>query len=802
MKRLFYGAFALSALFAISCTKEAEAPVATEERAVGSRTCTLQATISGEETRTAYTDFKKFTWLSGDKISVLTYNEETEYYRISQFTAQADGVTTDFTGEIEDGYVPGALAVYPDNASFVNSNIAVYLPPFIYMDDPSGEYYYATGDNPLMNMTLVGTVNDEGTAYAFKTAVGAIKLSFSNLPAEARYLRIYDPYEKIAGYFHIDENRCLSNESAVPGTYTFTDSEGTEHQQNYSSYNIWYHFEPDAEGNATLYIPLPVGKLSAGTTFYIENEDEEVLFEKQSRKDIVIERNKVTELATLKTAHEWVSLGTGRFIDNYVWNLHSFTSGQFVEVEIFKDSADPSVYRVASPYGAAATAFAYKKPRTAGTPRGPEDLYLRIGADGRVSFQTPHNTGLFHPSYTNNLWKAIETQLVHPASGYLGEFEASHNTVITTQASGIPGQVQLAPIYWWLVNPSKGTGNWSGGDGTYLQNNLVRIIFPGADDTVYDLDAQVSFVEIVDDTPSAPIALVSTYLGIDLDGGKLVIAASRADAEAAFASGTGVTEITSSGEYEVAFPADAPSGEYTVYLKTSPVETLAESAGMMYTSTPFKYYSEADDRQLELSSILGTWENKSVDMFFNPTLWDEDEENDDREAYAWQDTPYSVTFTFAESDDEELGNVMLVAFEETGVGFCGVETPVYGTFDSKHGTLTFPAAQPIYSFTQEGRTYGIVFEDYFNETHDRQPLVFELSEDLQSLSVNYEYFTYSYWDLDNDQFFGYSNIVMDLSSLTKATAVSSAPRRKAGLRTVKAFKPRMEDSVEIPVLRK
>ena len=68
MKRLFYGAFALSALFAISCTKEAEAPVATEERAVGSRTCTLQATISGEETRTAYTDFKKFTWLSGDPV--------------------------------------------------------------------------------------------------------------------------------------------------------------------------------------------------------------------------------------------------------------------------------------------------------------------------------------------------------------------------------------------------------------------------------------------------------------------------------------------------------------------------------------------------------------------------------------------------------------------------------------------------------------------------------------------------------------------------------------------------------------
>lgn len=775
MKKLLYSAFALAGLVAVSCTKEAEAPVAAEtEGDLSYVTYTIEGTIGGEETRTAYADFQKFSWLAGDKISVLTYNETDSYYRIAEFTAQEAGVTTTFVGDVEEGYVPSFMATYPENAAFINGEVAFYIPGAIFMDDTSGDYYSAPSDNPLQNLALVGTVNEEGTAYAFKTAMGALKVSFTDLPAEARFLRIYDPVEKIAGYFYIDENGLLTNESAIPGTYTYTDDEGAEHTGNYSSHNLWYHFTPASDGTATLYIPLPVGKLSAGTTFYIENENEDVIFfQKATQKDIVIERNKVTELTPLKTAHEWVSLGTGRFLDNYIWNQLSFTSGQFVDVEIFRDSADPTAFRVASPYGAAASAFKYSVPRGL-TPVGPEDLYLTVSSEGSVSFQTPHNTGLYHPSYTNNLRKRIETQVIDPASGYLGDYEASHNAVIKFQSTGVPGQVQLAPIYWWLSNASTGNGYWSGGAGTYLQNNLVRIIFPGATDETYDLDASVSFTEIADDDPVHPVAMVSTYLGIDLAGAKLVIAATPEAAKAAIASGTGVTEITSSGEYEVALPENAPTGEYRVYLKALAVDGLAPSAGMFYSSEPFKYYSASQDRQVPLSAILGTWTDTEVEMFFNPTLYDEDDTNDDDDAYAWQDGAYTVSFTFAESDDEELGNVMLVDFEETGVGFCGVDTPIYGRFDSAHGLLTFDAAQPIYSFEQDGTNYGIVFEDYMNDAHDAVPLTFEISEDLNSLSLNYEYFTYSYWNLDTDAFAGYSNIIM-YGPVPKKATTSSAP---------------------------
>ena len=782
MKKLIYSVFALAGILAVSCAKEEEAPVAPVQEEASTYTTTIQATI-GDETRTAYENFQKFSWKAQDQISVFTYSETEEYYQIVPFTAQEDGVTTTFSGEVESGYVPSFMAVYPENAAFVNSEPSVYLPSFIYMDGDPEQYYTATSDNPLSNLVLVGLVNEAGTAYSFKTAMGAIKLSFSNLPEGAAYLRINAP-EKISGYFYVDENGLLTNDSAIPGSYSYQDSDGEEHTGNYSSYNLWYHFTPDAEGNVTLYIPLPVGKLSAGTTFYIEDEDEEVLFQKSAMKDIAIERNKITELVTLATTHAWESIGKGKYIDNYLWDLMGWTEGTFVEVEIFRDTMDPTNYRISSPYGAAATAFSYKLPKGVTSTVGPDDMDLSILPGDLVNFKTPHNTGIIHPNarYVDSSRKRIETQLVHPGSGYLGNYDETHNTVIKYQENGLPAQIQLAPIYWWLSNAQTGNGYWSGGEGTYSSNNVVRILFPGVSDQTFDLDASAAFVEIVDDTPENPIALVNAYLGIDLASAQLVIAQSLSDAKAAFASGTGVTEITTSGAYEVALPANAETGNYTVYLKARPVDGLAISAGLLATSEAFKYYSALDDRQLELSSVLGLWTATGVDMFFNPNLWDEDETNDEDGEYDWQEETYSVSFYFEESDDEEAGDVMLTGFEETGVGFCGVDTPIYGRFDSAHGFITFDAHQPIYSFTDEesGVSYGIVFEDYMNEAHDDTPLTFELSEDLTKLTLNYEYFTYSYWNLDTDSFGGYSNIIMYSPVPEKVVEenASAAPMRK------------------------
>lgn len=59
-----------------------------------------------------------------------------------------------------------------------------------------------------------------------------------------------------------------------------------------------------------------------------------------------------------------------------------------------------------------------------------------------------------------------------------------------------------------------------------------------------------------------------------------------------------------------------------------------------------------------------------------------------------------------------------------------------------------------------------------NDAHDAVPLTFEISEDLNSLSLNYEYFTYSYWNLDTDAFAGYSNIIMYGPALSRLASIA------------------------------
>ena len=343
MKRILITSLAFFGIFAVSCNKEIEAPVAPAENTASFHKHTITATI-GNDTRTAYADFQKFSWKAGDNIDVFTYNESTEYTKIFPFTAQEDGTTTVFVGEVEDGFELVNLAVYPDNAAFINGEVCIYAPGLIYIDGTDEDYYNASSENPLENLALVGRLNDENTAYAFKTAMGAVKVTLTGLSSDAAYLRINAP-EKIAGYFYIDDNDCISNESAVPGTYTTSDG----NERNYSNNNIWYGFTPSADGSVTLYIPLPVGKLSAGTTFYVENEDEDVLYQRTTVKDIVIERNKVTELTALSAQASWKTLGTGKFIDNFNWSVGNFPEGTYVDVEIQADESDPSHFRVVNP---------------------------------------------------------------------------------------------------------------------------------------------------------------------------------------------------------------------------------------------------------------------------------------------------------------------------------------------------------------------------------------------------------------------------------------------------------------------
>lgn len=776
MKKLLYSALALAGIFAVACNKEVEAPVAPEQKEVKTSTYTIQATI-GDETRTAYENFQKFSWKADDKISVFTYSETEETTRIASFTAAEDGVTTTFSGEVEDGYLPVSLATYPDNAGFIQGEPGIYLPSAIFMDGDSEKYYTADSDNPLANLALVGTLNEDGTTYAFKTAMGAVKVSLSNLPAEARFLRIYAP-EKISGYFHIDENYLLTNESAVPGTYTYTNTDGEEVTTNYSNRNLWYHFTPASDGTVTLYIPLPVGKLSAGTTFFIENEDEEVLYQRNTAKDIVIERNKITELTTLSTQSVWKSLGTGKFIDNFNWATAGFDAGTYVDVEIEVDESNPSHYRLVRPYNAAFTQFGYKPRMGTASPTEYFDLYIQ--PDGHVDYPIIC-TGIYYKSYRE------ATLLLSPTTAYTTPKTLGLNLVAKYQSDGkTPANILLAPSYYW-----QRSGYWTG-DSYFNSAEEIQIIFPGETEAV-NLTCSAAFTEIVDDSTEQPIALIDVTFGSSLSGANVILAQSLEEAQAAVAAGNFGGTATESGDTEVLLPADAPSADYYIYLNPVPAEGISPlvSSLLFESESPFQYI-RSDVADVEVQDIVGTYLAKDTYVFFNKPYWDavnagEEDPQEDEADETWYGG-YNVSFTLEESDDEGLGDVMMTAFTEDAVGYCDIETPIYAFLDRKSGAITFPPMQSIYSFDNEGEEIQVMLANADN--FKLNSLVFELSLDRTTYTSK-QFFGYVLYWTDHDGF-SYDNIWFSPTNvpmkLVKQTDEASAPAKVRAARTEPAVK--------------
>ena len=759
MKKILIATLAFFGIFAVSCNKEVEAPVAPEENTVAVHKQTIIATI-GSETRTAYADFQKFSWKAGDKVDILTYNESTEYFRIATFAAQEDGKTTVFEGDVEDGYNLVNLAVYPDRAGYIQDDLAVYLPNAFFVDSTEEDYYTVSSENPLENLALVGRLNDEKDAYAFKTAMGAVKVTLTNLSSEARFLRIYAP-EKISGYFFIDDNDCLSNESAVPGTFTASDGSTL----NYSGNNIWYHFTPAADGSVTLYIPLPVGKLSAGTTFYVENEDEDVLYQRTTQKDIIVERNKVTELTALSAQASWKSLGTGKFIDNYNWYIAKFTEGTYVDVEIQADESDPSHFRLVKPYDAAFKAFDYSAPR--GTTKPTEYFDLFIDNDGYVDYPQIC-TGIYYSGYKE------ATCLLSPTMAYSNPSTLGFNIVAKYNADGkTPANILLAPAYYWPKS-----GYWTG-DSYFNSPEEIQIIFPGEKEAV-DFTYSATYKELVDDSVEQPVALVDVKFGKSIAQAKLVIAADLDAAKAAVAAGNFSGTATEAGVTEALLPADAASGNYYIYIVPVPADGIAPAVGSMIleSETPFQYI-RSDSEDITVADVVGTYTAKSTYVLFNKPYWDainagEEDPEENEDDLTWYGG-FTVSFTLEESDDEGMGDVMMTAFTENAVDYCPIETPIYATLDPKTGSISFAPMQPIYSITNDN---GEVVEVQIANANGFKayPVEFELSLDKTTYTSK-QFFGYVLY-FTSQQGFSYPDIWFSPTNvpmkLVKESA-SSAP---------------------------
>ena len=213
---------------------------------------------------------------------------------------------------------------------------------------------------------------------------------------------------------------------------------------------------------------------------------------------------------------------------------------------------------------------------------------------------------------------------------------------------------------------------------------MIQILFPGVSSAV-ELDSSVAFGEVTDDTPEQAVASATISLGNDVVSAKVVIAADLAAAKAAIAANTNVTEVTASGDVEVLFPANAPTGDYIVVAYTQAKDGFTAAANQYIYSASFKYFNSNDDAGYTLADIVGVYDSEPMHIaYYTGSGWN------------WGDGKSVNTITIEESDDDFLGNIMITEIECTAEsrGYTlitgGGYGPLYGTFNTATGEVLIP----------------------------------------------------------------------------------------------------------------
>ena len=687
MKKSIFSLLALAAILSVSCNKEQEAPVVPES--AGRHAVSIKAAIT-PGTRTSYENDKTFSWKAGDVIQVLTLSADETYLRLEDFIAESDGPETIFSGEVEDGYTLFGNAFYTAKESYVafggegDSNIYLNFPSFTYIDGDSETYYTVDSANPLENLPLIGFKGEEDDTFVFQTAAGAAKFTFEDIPEGAEYVAVEGSANYLSGQFAFDDTGVLRMENNRPGSYTYTDSEGKERTMYYSSRYVVYHFERNADGTATIYMPLPVGEIPAGATVdFFDSELENVLYSRTIRGAIPISRNKVTEVASFSAAQEWESMGYGYFFDLPIFYYMSDEDASdditfsMPAVEFFRDKTQTGVYRIQNPYPLAAEYRGY----TINADYELDDyLYLTVMKDDTVIYDD------FYTGYTYSN-SSREGHVFAACPGQWGD-DNTYNFVAKYQDDGTPQEIILSSLYLYQYNNLYYYWNWSE-SWHYL---WTSIIFPGVEEQL-DLNVSVSLEELSDDNPSQPIGLVELGLNgsTDITAVDLVIARNAEEAEEMISAGL-ATRAEVADTYSVNFPPDAPTGDYFAYAKIVPENGLTDACALLFWSdSEFEYFRSDEDRGLEIEDIAGSYSSNAY-YYYNGTWYYN-----------------TLTLVVEESDDPLSGEIMFTSFCPEYASIIPRLSPtmstIYAYFDPATGVVTIPSGQP--AFTSKSVSYII-----------------------------------------------------------------------------------------------
>lgn len=323
MKRTFYLSCLLLGIGLIACNKENQgAPVAPE---------TNPSEVSGNdiivadivpmttpESKTTYeidnvNNVAKFSWLKNDQFLMVVKNSagELNHYR---FTANADGASTEFDGKLPDGveWMETNFAVYPANVngfSYASGNISDGVKVSLL-----GTAYNQNSVDPLAGIPMVGVKQADGH-YQFHAAMGVLKFTVKNVPADMRHICLYTVAPaKLQGTFALDDEG-----------YVYMTAGGNDYLQRYIDYT------PTAQGeDVSFYIPVPIGTVPAGSYIIIQDSSYGSIVEKRIAADIASEKNTLTEVAPFSCYFVEDLVGTYSTAVTQGSYAYNYTAGDFV----------------------------------------------------------------------------------------------------------------------------------------------------------------------------------------------------------------------------------------------------------------------------------------------------------------------------------------------------------------------------------------------------------------------------------------------------------------------------------------
>lgn len=522
MKKIIVYAMAIASIAAVSCNKiENDAPVTSEGK------YSITATIDNSDTKTAYDADGKFSWVAGDQIKVMVYSQSdasktANFYR---FNADEDGTTVSFT-----------CTGTPDWTAYARTGYAVY-PSDLALGGTEGAYtvtlpasYSISGSDFLsaLKVPMIGT-QVETDKYRFKTAVGLLKLTLTNVPVAARKL-VLKTSDKLAGAFTLDAENGLAMSSGA--------SDATS--------EITINFPQQTAGSTiNVFVPVPVGTISAGATFEVQQSNGTVIkATPATAKAITIERNHVLPLPAI-SVEDWISLGTGMYMDDhgfYYLGISGRSADDYASVTIEKHGTEAGRYRISAPYASCPDV----------------DTYL-ANASAYLYIDTKDGDIVANHSYKYN----NDSKIMFDAP-YWGYDALYHNSRIIKYASDgtTPANIQLAPYYYDFVNAN------------CAQNPKIEIVFPGSTPMLAGAFNYANGATATYDSGSINVNISNSYI----TAVKVVAAASVAAGVTALESdGSDIYSFTATGSQT----ATLSDGEYYLVYK---VETDGHGFTYKYSS--------------------------------------------------------------------------------------------------------------------------------------------------------------------------------------------------------------------------